>query len=126
MDALLAGSFQSNAAIQAEPDVDDVAEELLENGTFKIDSANNKANFEKNNILEQTDWTYVEPDENYMLGVLTLYSVKFETEDAENVTGVPADDYYLLTEEFKLPNPTRPGFKFLGWKADADTPVIYS
>ena len=126
MDALLAGSFKSNAAIQAEPDVDDVAEELLENGTFKIDSANNKANFEKNNILEKTDWTYVEPDENYMLGVLTLYSVKFETEDAENVTGVPADDYYLLTEEFKLPNPTRPGFKFLGWKADADTPVIYS
>ena len=126
MDALLAGSFQSNAAIQAEPDVDAVAEELLENGTFKIDSANNKANFEKNNILEKTDWTCVEPDENYMLGVLTLYSVKFETEDAENVTGVPADDYYLLTEEFKLPNPTRPGFKFLGWKADADTPVIYS
>ena len=126
MDALLAGSFQSNAAIQAEPDVDDVAEELLENGTFQIAPANNKANFEKNNILEKTDWTYVEPDENYMLGVLTLYSVKFETEDAENVTGVPADDYYLLTEEFKLPNPTRPGFKFLGWKADADTPVIYS
>ena len=125
-DALLAGSFQSNAALQADPDVDDVAEELLENGTFQIDPANNKANFEKNNILEQTDWTYVEPDENYMLGVLTLYSVKFETEDAENVTGVPADDYYLLTEEFKLPNPTRPGFKFLGWKADADTPVIYS
>ena len=126
MDALLAGSFKSNAAIQAEPDVDDVAEELLENGTFQIAPANNKANFEKNNILEKTDWTYVEPDENYMLGVLTLYSVKFETEDAENVTGVPADDYYLLTEEFKLPNPTRPGFKFLGWKADADTPVIYS
>ena len=126
MDALLAGSFQSNAAIQAEPDVDAVAEELLENGTFQIAPANNKTNFEKNNILEKTDWTYVEPDENYMLGVLTLYSVKFETEDAENVTGVPADDYYLLTEEFKLPNPTRPGFKFLGWKADADTPVIYS
>ena len=126
MDALLAGSFQSNAALQAEPDVDDVAEELLENGTFQIASANNKANFEKNNILEKTDWTYVEPDENYMLGVLTLYSVKFETEDEEHVTGVPADDYYLLTEEFKLPNPTRPGFKFLGWKANADTPVIYS
>lgn len=85
--------------------MDDVAEELLENGTFQIAPANNKANFEKNNILEKTDWTYVEPDENYMLGVLTLYSVKFETEDAENVQKMPAanydggiNDYYLVGE----------------------------
>ena len=132
MDALLAGSFQSNAAIQAEPDVDAVAEELLENGTFKIDSANNKANFEKNNILEKTDWTCVEPDENYMLGVLTLYSVKFETEDAANVQKMPAanydggiNDYYLVGETLTLPaeKPTRTGYTFKGWKASRNPDI---
>ena len=132
MDALLAGSFQSNAAIQAEPDVDAVAEELLENGTFQIAPANNKANFEKNNILEKTDWTYVEPNENYMLGVLTLYSVKFETEDAANVQKMPAanydggiNDYYLVGETLTLPaeKPTRTGYTFKGWKASRNPDI---
>ena len=131
-EALLAGSFQSNAAIQADPDVDDVAEELLNNGTFQIAPANNKANFEKNNILEKTDWTYVEPDENYMLGVLTLYSVKFETEDAANVQKMPAanydggiNDYYLVGEKLTLPaeKPTRTGYTFKGWKASRNPDI---
>ncbi|MEI3078789.1 MAG: S-layer homology domain-containing protein [Oscillospiraceae bacterium] len=131
-EALLAGSFQSNAAIQADPDVDDVAEELLENGTFQIAPANNKANFEKNNILEKTDWTYVEPDENYMRGVLMLYSVKFETEDAANVQKMPAanydggiNDYYLVGETLTLPaeKPTRTGYTFKGWKASLNPDI---
>ncbi len=132
MDWLLAGVLQSNAALNEDAKIEAVEAELKTPGRFQIDAANNKANFEKNNILEKTDWTYVEPDENYMLGVLTLYSVKFETEDAANVQKMPAanydggiNDYYLVGETLTLPaeKPTRTGYTFKGWKASRNPDI---
>lgn len=132
MDWLLAGVLQSNAALNEDAKIEAVEAELKTPGRFQIDAANNKANFEKNDILEKTDWTYVEPSDNYMVGNLLFYSVKFETEDAANVQKMPAanydggiNDYYLVGEKLTLPaeKPTRTGYTFKGWKASRNPDI---
>ena len=140
IDRILVGKYASKIAALLTEDIfgeDEITAEVkkeLEDG-FQKDAALPEA-FTTNSILNRTTWRWlsVENGEKFLSGNLPLYSVRFVTEDEKNVEtmptaayaylgSIPVYDYYLKNETVAAPTdePTREGYKFLGWYEDGAT-----
>ena len=137
IDRILVGKYASKIAAGLTEDLsgDDITTDVTAELSGFQAAAGLPATFTTNNILGNTKWATlsVEYGENYLLGKLPLYFVRFATEDAANVTGMPTQeysyngapiyDYYLKGEKVAAPttDPSRTGYTFDGWYAPGAT-----